>query len=182
MKINIDKVGRPSDYYITEHAKLRFKERVAKGKKVYEHQIQEWLAIALSKGYEVDKESGNKTTYRYGYYLIIMKGMRLITISYYNYNEFKYIQEELSREDTARLKKEVRDRVAYRKHLLIKANETDIKKIKSESRSEQDILWKEVVKLQEEASKVKKQIKALKDVANKYKLPLSDIIFEGDLV
>ena len=33
MKINIDKVGRPSDYYITEHAKLRFKERVAKGKK-----------------------------------------------------------------------------------------------------------------------------------------------------
>ena len=44
------------------------------------------------------------------------------------------------------------------------------------------MLWKEVVNLQEEASKVKKQIKALKDVANKYGIPLSEIIFEGDLV
>lgn len=182
MGINIEKVRNPKDYYITEHAKLRFKERVAEGKRVYKHQVQEWLCVALSKGYEVDKESDNKTRYRYGYYLIVMDGMTLITISYYNYNEFKYIQEELNREDTARLKKEVRNRVAYRKHLLIRANETDIKKIKSDSRSEQDMLWKEVVNLQEEASKVKKQIKALKDVANKYGIPLSEVIFEGDLV
>lgn len=182
MGINIEKVGNPSDYHITEHAKLRFKERVAECKKVDKHQVQEWLVIALSKGYEVDKQSDNKTRYRYGYYLIVMEGMRLITISYYNYNEFKYIQEELSREDTLRLKKEVRNRVAYRKHLLIRANETDIERIKSESSSEQNMLWKEVVKLQEEASKVKKQIKALKDVANKYGIPLSEIIFEGDLV
>ena len=182
MGINIEKVGNPSDYHITEHAKLRFKERVVEGKKVYKHQVQEWLVIALSKGYEVDKQSDNKTRYRYGYYLIVMEGMRLITISYYNYNEFKYIQEELNREDTLRLKKEVRNRVAYRKHLLIKANEIDIERIKSESSSEQNMLWKEVVKFQEEASKVKKQIKALKDVANKYGIPLSEIIFEGDLV
>ena len=182
MKINIDKVVNSKDYYITEHAKMRFKERVAKGKKVYNFQVQEWLSIALSKGYEVDKQSDNKTRYRYGYYLIVMDGVKLVTISYYSYNEFKYIQEELNREDTARLKKEVRNRVAYRKHLLIKSNETDIKRIKSESRSEQDILWKEVLKLQEESSKVKKQIKALKDVANKYGIPLSEIIFEGDLV
>lgn len=183
MGINIKKVGHANNYKISAHAAERFKERVLEDteKNVSLSQVKKWLMVALTKGYEVDKDD-NRTRYRYADFLIVMDNNVLVTISHYNFNEFKYIQEELNRKDTERLKREVRELVYYRKRLMVEANNIDNKRIMSESANEQQKLKIEINKIQEEVSVIKKQIKALRCVANKYKIDQTDIFLEGDLI
>ena len=183
MGVNIQKVGSINDYKITAHATERFKERVLENteSEINYSQVKKWLMVALTKGYKVD-EDNNKVRYRYADFLIIMDNKTLVTISYYGFNDFKYIQEELNRKDTTRLKKEVRRLVYHRKRLMVKANKIDNKRIMSVSVEEQQKLKKEIVNIQEEASVIKKKIKALKCVANKYKIDKTDIFLESDLV
>ena len=183
MGINIEKVGNSNNYKVSKHAIERLKERVLENtkKEINPLVVKEWLMVALTKGYQVDKREG-LNRYRYANFLIVMDNNVLVTISYYNFNEFKYIQEELNRKDTERLKREVRELVYYRKGLMVKANEVDNKRIMSESASEQQKLQVEIKKIQEEVSVVKKRIKALKNVANKYGIDQTDIFLEGDLI
>ncbi|QSJ04183.1 hypothetical protein vBSscSF1_112 [Staphylococcus phage vB-SscS-F1] len=183
MGVNIQKVGNINNYKISKHAAERFKERVLEDteKNVSLSQVKKWLMVALTKGYEVDNDD-NRTRYRYADFLIVMDNNVLVTISHYNFNEFKYIQEELGRKDTERLKREVRELVYYRKRLMVKANNIDNKRIMSESANEQQKLKIEISKIQEEVSVIKKRIKALRCVANKYKIDQTDIFLEGDLI
>ena len=154
-------------YKITNHAKLRFAQRVSKTNNPSTKEIKIWLNKALNKGYIVDKKKG-RNGYRYGSYLIVVDYKTIVTISYYGYNEFKYIQEELNRGDISRLKKEVRHRVNNRKRIMIKCNEIDNKRIMSESKKDQKLLEEEIMNLKKEASKIRKQIKALINVASIY--------------
>lgn len=76
----------------------------------------------------------------------------------------------------------VRGKVNHRKSILIKCNKIDIERIMSNSIEEQKYLEKTIEDLRLEASKMKKQIKALISVANDYGISKSELILEGDLI
>lgn len=183
MGVNIQKVGDINNYKVSKHAIERFKERVLMNtkKEVKPLEVKEWLMVALTKGYKVDEED-NRNRYKYADFLVVMDNDVLVTISYYGFNDFKYIREELNRKDITRLKKEARELVYYRKKLMIKANEVDNKRIMSESASEQQKLKTEINKIQEEIFITKKKIKSLKNIANKYGIDKNEIFLETDLV
>ena len=168
-------------YKITQHARLRFKERVSENKNPSMKEIREWLNRAFSRGYKIGKERGRER-YRYGQYLIIVEYKTIITISYYAYNEFKYDQKKLENGDISGFRKVVRGKVNHRKSILIKCNKIDIERIMSNSIEEQKYLEKTIEDLRLEASKMKKQIKALISVANDYGISKSELILEGDLI